>query len=271
MELNIAHLYPKQLNIYGDRGNIISLVQRCLWRNIKVTVTSISINDSLTPNKYDLYFGGGGQDRQQLIVSKDLQTKAKVLHLEADRGVPMLTICGTYQLFGHYFKTHEGQKIPGISIFDAYTIASHQRKIGNILVKLNSSVSSQLINNKLTINQLSINNNLIGFENHSGNTFIKNENFKLKIENSTLPLGKVVKGFGNNGQDKTEGAVYKNVFGCYLHGPLLPKNHHFADLLIKKALEVKYKKIIDLKPLDDDLEWQAHQAAVCLTKHSIFC
>ncbi|GAG33599.1 unnamed protein product, partial [marine sediment metagenome] len=217
------------------------------------------------------FFGGGGQDRQQLIVAQDLQKKAQVLKQEADSGVPMLTICGTYQLFGHYFKTHEGTKIQGISIFDAYTIASHKRKIGNIIIKLNSSLCSRFH---------VLNTNLVGFENHSGNTFIENlssssergpakcgdssDGGTTEINSATFPLGKVIKGFGNNGKDKTEGAVYKNVFGCYLHGSLLPKNPHFADLLIKKALEVKYKKKIELKPLDDSLEWQTHKTALKL-------
>jgi len=246
MNLNIAHLYPNLLNIYGDRGNIICLKNRCQWRGIKVKVTSVSINDKLITNSHDLYFGGGGQDRQQMIVADDLQKKKKTLKQEADRGVPMLTVCGTYQLFGHYFKAEDGTKIPGISIFDAYTIASHQRKIGNIVVNVNDQWSM-------------VNGQIVGFENHSGNTF---------LSNVTLPLGKVLKGFGNNGKDKTEGAIYKNVFGSYLHGPLLPKNPHFADLLIKKALEVKYKKKITLKPLDDTLEWQAHKTAA--TKSSRF-
>lgn len=239
MNLTIAHLYPDLLNIYGDRGNIICLKKRCQTRKIKVKVVKISINNLLKPQTYDLFFGGGGQDRQQLIVAKDLQKKKKVLKQEADRGVPMLTICGTYQLFGHYFKTHTGIKIPGISIFNAYTLASHQRKIGNLTIK------THLLNPQT----------LVGFENHSGNTFIN-------LSSASKPLAKVIKGFGNNGQDKTEGAVFKNVLGTYLHGPILPKNPHLADLLIKLALEVKYQKKISLKPLDDSLEWQAHKAVL---------
>jgi CobQ-like glutamine amidotransferase family enzyme len=244
MKLKICHLYPDLLNIYGDRGNIITLINRCKWRGIEVKVTNVSINDQLKNGQFDLFFGGGGQDRQQLIVAQDLQKKKKVLQQEADRGVPMLTICGTYQLFGHFFKTHQNIKIPGISIFDAYTVASSQRKIGNIIIKINKSLNFQ---------SLSLNSKFVGFENHSGNTFVKGE---------TKPLGKVVKGFGNNGQDKTEGAVYQNVLGTYLHGPVLPKNPHLADWLIQKALAVKYKKEVKLKSLDDSLEWQAHQALI---------
>jgi hypothetical protein len=255
MQLTIGHLYPDLLNIYGDRGNIICLVNRCRWRGIKVKVINISIGDLLKPKTHDLFFGGGGQDRQQMIVAKDLQTKAKVLREEANRGVPMLTVCGTYQLFGQYFKAEDATVIPGISIFDAYTIASPQRKIGNIVVEM-----SQTIINHTAYTS---NPNLVGFENHWGSTYI-NKNSKLEIRNSkfsTFPLGKVIKGFGNNGKDKTEGAIYNNVFGSYLHGSLLPKNPHFADLLIRLALEMKYKTSIALKSLNDSLEWQAHTAA----------
>ncbi len=238
MKLKIGYLYPKLLNIYGDRGNITCFKQRCLWRGIHVEVTDISIGYSLKEGEFDLFFGGGGQDKQQLIVAKDLQTKKEVLKKEADKGKPMLTICGTYQLFGRFFKTSKKEKIPGISLFDMITIASEQRKIGNIVIK------TKLIKPSL----------IVGFENHSGNTFIK--------DGLSQPLGRVIKGFGNNGRDKTEGAVYKNVLGCYLHGPVLPKNPHLADFLIKKALEVKYQKKINLKKLDDSLEWQAQEKAV---------
>ena len=282
MQLNIAYLYPDLLNIYGDRGNIICLKYRLEKRGIKVKVVNISLNDNFKTKNFDLFFGGGGQDRQQLMVAKDLQKKKKVLKQEADRGVPMLTICGTYQLFGRYFrtstvveerkdgqkgrhfKTNTGKKIKGISIFDAYTIAGRKRKIGNVVVKINPLISQYL--------NISISSLLVGFENHSGNTYLQGVKRKPPTRWSNLDtsgaraktyaLGKVIKGFGNNGKDKTEGAVYKNVIGTYLHGPILPKNPHLADWLIQKALEIKYKKKIKLKPLDDNLEWQAHKTAV---------
>jgi len=273
MLLNIGNLYPDLLNIYGDRGNIICLKKRCQWRGIEVKVTDVSLDYQLKAGEFDLFFGGGGQDRQQLIVAKDLQKKARVLKQEALRDVPMLTVCGTYQLFGHFFKTNTGCKIPGISIFDVYTVSSHQRKIGNIVVKLNPLIA-QSLSNPVTFNH-SVTQNLVGFENHIGNTFFsrhaKSDSPARWVTQDTsgtslalpltLPLGKVMKGCGNNGQDKTEGAIFKNVLGTYLHGPLLPKNPHLADWLIKKALEIKYKKPIALKSLDDSLEWQAHQAA----------
>jgi CobQ-like glutamine amidotransferase family enzyme len=277
MYLRICHLYPDLMNIYGDRGNIFCLVKRCQWRGIKVAVKEISVGDKINPRRFDFYFAGGGQDRQQIAVSADLQgDKKKVLKEAVEMGVPMLTICGSYQLFGHYFKPFEGPKLPGISIFDAYTVASKKRKIGNIVVQLSAN-SYQLTANTL-----------VGFENHSGNTYISKvnpfdksstssnpesiEGLRVDAEQSrsiksqkskvkTYPLGKVLIGFGNNGQDKTEGAVYKNVFGCYLHGPFLPKNPHFADYLISLSLKRRYGEI-KLKPLEDNLEWQAHQFAI---------
>ncbi len=255
MELIIGHLYPDLLNIYSDMGNIICLSQRCHWRGIKVTIKAISLKQKLEWQKYDLLFGGGGQDRQQLIVSQDLQTKALALREAAQSNLPMLTTCGSYQLFGHYFKTAKGIKIPGISIFDAYTIASQQRQIGNIVIKLNNPQKFQSFSNN-SLKQTT----LVGFENHSGKTYLS------KTSRKTQTLGQVIKGFGNNGEDGTEGAIYKNVVGTYLHGPVLPKNPHLADWLIKTALERKYQRSIKLQALDDQLEWQAHQAAIKLAK-----
>ncbi|MCX6816521.1 MAG: glutamine amidotransferase [Candidatus Beckwithbacteria bacterium] len=239
MKITIAHLYPKDLNIYGDRGNIFSLVYRLKQRGIKVFIKSIGLNDPLPQGGFDLLFGGGGQDQQQQLIASDLFKRRVVLLKAAQAGIPMLTICGTYQLFGNYFQPSSGPKIKGIGIFNAYTVASKQRKIGNIIIKANPAV-------------LHPTPYLVGFENHSGNTF---------LAAATQPLGKVILGFGNNGQDKTEGAVIHNVFGCYLHGSLLPKNPHFCDYLIKLALEKKYGPI-KLEPLDDQLEWQAHAAAL---------
>jgi len=237
MQLTLAHLYPKLMNIYGDYGNIQALKYRCQQRNIKLNILNIYSNTPLIQGSFDLLFAGGGQDQQQLIIAKDLLTHQQVIHQAADQGIPMLTICGSYQLFGKYFQPFKGPKLPGINIFNAYTIASKQRKIGNIIVKRNSQL-------------------LVGFENHSGNTF---------LHKNTQPLGKVQIGYGNNGQDKTEGAVYNHVFGCYLHGSLLPKNPHFADHLIKLALKPKYGNI-KLAPLNDSLELTTHRQVINRTK-----
>lgn len=247
MSLNLAYLYPKSMNIYGDRGNVITLVKRCQWRNINILIDEIEVEDNFNPTKYDLVFSGGGQDIHQLRIADDLQSKKKEIIESVSRGTVFLLICGTYQLFGHYFITSTNNKIPGIEILDITTVASKikigktKRMIGNVITE----ITIPNFKNKITT--------LVGFENHSGMTFIN------KNSTTTSPLGRVIKGFGNNGEDKTEGAYYKNVFGTYLHGSLLPKNPHFADFLIKTALENKYKIPIKLDLLNDDLENTAHQ------------
>jgi len=239
LALKIAYLYPRSMNIYGDRGNIIALAKRCEWHGISTTVKEIEIGEVFEPTGFDLVFAGGGQDRSQLEVAKDLQKKKTSLKEAVENSKVFILICGTYQLFGHYFKTSENIKILGVSILDLVTIASTKRKIGNVVIKPNLSLNHNL-------------KTLVGFENHSGNTFVTKNS-------QTKPLGEVVKGFGNNGEDKTEGAFYKNCFGTYLHGSLLPKNPHFADFLITKALETKYKEFVPLPVLEDALEQEAHE------------
>ena len=238
MKIIIGYLYGDLMNIYGDTGNIIALKKRAEWRGIKVKIVNISINSKLRPGgrgtKPDLYFFGGGQDQQQGLVAKDLKKKAKVIKSEIERGVPLLSVCGGYQLLGEYYRPHQGPKLPGISLFPTYTLASYDRMIGNIVIG-------------------SMFGKLVGFENHSGKTYLKK---------AALPFGMVARGFGNNGADKTEGCIYKNAIGCYMHGSLLPKNPKLADWLIKKALEIKYKKAVNLRPLDDTLESQARYAII---------
>jgi hypothetical protein len=235
MNLTLAHLYPDLLNMYSDMGNIICLQKRCQWRGIGLRIIPVFIGKPFDEKDVDLVYGGGGQDRYQSVLCKDLLKKKLQIKKAAENNMPILTTCATYQLFGHYFKSKDGQNMPGISIFDSYTIGSDIRKIGNIVIK--SILFGEIV----------------GFENHSGNTFIKGE---------TMPLGKVLTGFGNNGRDGFEGAIYKNVLGSYLHGPILTKNVQLADWLIKTSLERKYKKEIHLKPLDDELEQLAHQKAI---------
>ena len=240
MKLTIGYLYGDLMNIYGDTGNIIALKKRCEWRGIKVEVKNISIGDRIPTSEVgtqiDIYFFGGGQDQSQIEVARDLVSsgKGKIIKQEVNRGVPLLAICGGYQLLGEYYQPFKGPKLPGIGIFPAYTVASNQRMIGNIVID-------------------SILGKLVGFENHSGKTYLKK---------GAQPLGKVISGFGNNGEDKTEGCIYKNAIGCYMHGSLLPKNPQLADWLIQKALDVKYGKEIKLEPVDDTLENQAHIAAI---------
>jgi hypothetical protein len=250
------------MDTYGDKGNIITLQKRCEWRGIETTYTPVSLADKLDPDRFDIYFFGGGQDRAQTIVGKDLSTKSAAIKKTVDSGAVLLSICGGYQLLQKYFQTKEGEKIEGTGLFDAHTIGSDTRMIQNLLVEINPDLQDQ-INTVILGSKATPESNirdsgqarmtqLIGFENHSGKTYLGAD---------VQPLGKVIKGAGNNGEDGTEGAIYKNAFGCYLHGSLLPKNPHFADYLISKALEKRYGKV-KLKPLDDTLEWQAHDSAV---------
>jgi hypothetical protein len=246
MRLQICHLYPDLMNIYGDDGNIICLTRRCQWRGIEVKVDQITIDEKINPDKYDFYFFGGGQDQQQIAVSRDLRKgNGKLLKKAVEQKAVVLAICGGYQLLGHYYQPAQGYMIPGVGILDLFTVAGKKRMIGNVVVELDRQLT---INDKQSTK-------LVGFENHSGQTLLGKR---------VRPLGKVLKGFGNNGKDKKEGAYHDTVFGCYLHGSILPKNPHFADYLIRLALQRKDSSF-NLVPLDDGLEWQAHQAAVTRT------
>lgn len=220
-KVRIAHLYPKLLNIYGDGGNVLALKKRCEWRNIPVEIEQINVGDKI--GEHDIYFIGGGQDLQQIEVSKELQKHKEHLTNERNRLAVFLGICGGYQLMGHYYQPHEGDRLPGISLLDAYTVAGNKRFIGNVTAETDYLSNSTLV----------------GFENHSGLTYLQGD---------TCPIAKVITGNGNNGQDKTEGARYLNVFGTYMHGSFLPKNPNFADYLLELALGES------LEPLDDRIE-----------------
>lgn len=234
MKLEIAFLYHDLMNIYGDRGNIITLVRRSQWRGIEANVTNLSIGDPVDPDRYDLYFFGGGQDKEQYAVADDLKgEKGQRLKEAADNGVVFLAVCGGYQLLGHYYRPDQGPELPGIGALDAYTVAGSKRCIGNVIVQTEFGT-------------------LVAFENHSGKTYLGPK---------ARPLGRSEVGYGNNAEDGYEGAIQNNVFGCYLHGSLLPKNPHFADHLIKLALERRYGKV-ELHPLDDSVEMAAHKAAM---------
>lgn len=233
LKLSIAHLYPKLLNIYGDFGNVLTLIKRCESRNIEVNLTNIEVGDEIDITKYDLYFIGGGQDKQQIEVSKELKKRENELKQASLNNSVFLSICGGYQLFGKYYQPHEGERLEGINLLDAYTIAGHNRFIGNV------TAETSFLEPKT----------LVGFENHSGLTY---------LEEGTSPLARVVVGNGNNSQDQFEGARKNNVFGTYLHGSLLPKNPHLADYLLKLALDNKYKDNIILEKINDEIEYKAH-------------
>jgi len=243
--LKIGWLYPELMSTYGDRGNIMVLTKRCQWRNINITVVPI---DFSTTNQelgtMNMIFGGGAQDRQQGILIEDLRTKkGPVLKKMIDEGIPGLFVCGSPQLLGHWYMTGDGKKLEGLGIFDMTSKHFGKEKprcIGNVIAEIQSSAISLQPSDKKTV---------VGFENHGGRTY---------LGKGVEPFAKVLYGNGNNGEDGTEGAVYKNCIATYSHGPFLPKNPHIADWLIRKALKVTYKKEITLEPLDDTLEWQAH-------------
>lgn len=230
-KIKIVHLYAKEMNVYGDDGNVLILQKRLAWRGFEPEVIKVGIGDIL-PDDTNLIVAGGGQDSNQLRVASDIKLKSEKLRALAERGVPMLLICGSYQLFGHQFVTAEGEIIEGIGILDVSTVGSAERLVGN--AKIDSPQGE-----------------LYGFENHSGRTFIKSSD--------TKPLGRVIIGNGNNGDDGQEGAIKFNIFGSYLHGPILSKNPVLADYLLQLALNDAFI-IAPLKPLDDRLEQLARKA-----------
>lgn len=225
------------MSTYGDRGNVIALKKRCEWRGIDVKVRKLDVG--FTENDIetcDFLFMGGAQDRQQQIVAKDLANKKDVLKKMVEDEVPGLFVCGAYQFLGKYYREVNGDIVNGLGILDLFTQnpgISFSRLIGNVVVELLNGYK------------------MVGFENHGGRTY---------LGSGLKPLGRVIKGFGNNGEDQTEGVIYKNVFGTYLHGPVLPKNPKFADLLIRKTLEKKYKHPVKIVELDDALENSARDA-----------
>ena len=236
MELKICHMYPDVLNLYGDRGNVMCMTRRLNWRGIKADVTRMPIGSVGSLAGFDLVFIGGGQDFEQQVLLEDLHRgKDKEIRAAVEDGVTFLTICGGYQMLGSYYETHDGQRCDFIGALDLYTLGSDKRMIGNYKFQCGASSGGSIV---------------VGFENHSGKTW---------LGSGLQPLGKVLAGFGNNGEDGTEGARYKNVFGTYSHGPLLPKNPALCDTILLTALTRKYGTA-ELAPLDDAAELAAHDA-----------
>lgn len=289
--LSIGWLYPDLMSTYGDRGNILVLQKRCEWRGIESKIIPINHESNLSDLKnIDFIFGGGSQDREQEIVMRDLKgKKQEIIKHKIEENTPALFVCGSPQLMGKYYEPAVGQRIEGLGIFDMVSKnpgPDVPRCIGNIVAEvewqnLNTSEGVASLTpgrwkpayTSLTLDEthnsrrpdsigasplggsLITHNfkNIVGFENHGGRSYLGSD---------CKPFAKVIKGNGNNGEDGTEGMVYKNAIGCYFHGPFLPKNPLIADFIIQRALEVKYKKQIELELLDNSLEMKAHDAIV---------
>ena len=250
MKIAIGWLYPTLMSTYGDRGNVICLQRRCQWRNIEVEI--IPLTRETLPiifNQIDLIVGGGAQDRQQEIVMRDLQgEKAQALKTKLNQGTPGIFTCGSPQLLGHYYEPALGKRIDGLGLLDM--VSQHpgieaQRCIGNLVFEITAEPIATELSAILGEKPIAI-----GFENHGGRTYLQD----------VQPLGKVIQGYGNNGEDKTAGAFYQNAIATYSHGPLLPKNPFIADWLIQKALQQKYEQAINLVAIDDALARAARKA-----------
>jgi len=242
MELRLLALYPEQMNIYADRGNIVFVRRRCEWRGIGFSYSAAGPGDGFDPSAHDLLYIGGGQDRDQLAVAADMvETKRDALASAVADGAVLLAVCGGYQLLGHSYQLGD-QRLPGLGLADLQTTREPgPRLIGNV------AIEAELGGEKRTI---------AGFENHGGRTH---------LGPGAEPLGRVLSGFGNNGDDGLEGVHRDNLIGTYLHGPLLPKNAWLADHLIALALERRYGSPVELEPLDDKLERAAHESARATT------
>jgi lipid II isoglutaminyl synthase (glutamine-hydrolysing) len=248
MKLVVGYLYPTVMSQYRDRGNVLTIVNRCRWRGIDVAVENLEIGDPVDPDQVDLLLVGGGADTHQRLVFEDLlQVKGSGIRRAVDEGAAAFAVCAGYQLWGHYYRTATGEELAGLGVFDAHTIhraaqtgirldtiakAGSVRAVGNLVVQWGDHI-------------------LVGFENHGGRTY---------LHDGSQPLGRTLAGGGNNSEDGWEGCIYNNAIGTYLHGPAFPKNPQLADHLIQAALRRRYGNVL-LKPLDDTQETVAHRRA----------
>lgn len=236
-KIRLCHLYPDLLNLYGDRGNILALVRRSSLRGIDMEVEAVSIGENFDPDRYDMVFVGGGQDAEQNILRNDfVSVKGEKIKEAVAKNKVFLCICGGYQMMGHYYEEHDGHKIECLGAIDIWTVGKKNRFIGDTVYSCDLFPESKI---------------LYGFENHSGRTY---------LGEGVKPLAKVLTGSGNNGEDRTEGAIYKNVYCTYSHGSFLPKNPEMTDYLIKTAMEVQKGTPYTLSPLTTDVENFARNA-----------
>lgn len=233
MKIKIAHIYPELLNLYGDNGNIASLTKRCEWRNIDVEVQKYSLNDDIDFDNIDILFIGGGSDKEQKIVCESLRKYSERIREYVENNGVLIAFCGGFEILGNYYKIKD-ETVQALGLIDMFTEYSDVRLIDDVIIQTGI-----------------LDRPIVGFENHGGRVYI----------NNNTPFGKVVYGNGNNGTDGFEGVIYKNVIGTYLHGPLLPKNPHLCDYIIKKALQNKYGDV-ELQELDDRIEFAANDYVV---------
>jgi hypothetical protein len=245
MELRVLALYPEQMNIYADRGNIVFLRRRCEWRDIGFSYAAAGPGEPVDPGAHDLLYLGGGQDRDQRAVALDMvASKRDGIAAAVEDGATMLAVCGGYQLLGNGYRLGD-ERLPGLGLVDLETVREPgERLIGNVAIEVDLGDGPRTI---------------AGFENHGGRTYLGED---------ARPLGRVLRGFGNNGRDGFEGVRRGNLIGTYLHGPLLPMNAWLADRLIALALERRYGSAPDLEPLDDSLEEAAAESALGATRRN---
>jgi hypothetical protein len=235
MKIVVGHLYPDYLNIYADRGNIAVLASRAAWRGHRLEVSSVSVGEDVRPGEHDLLYVGGGQDREQALVAQDLVAKGDALREAVAGGAALLAVCGGYQLLGRSYRDFHGEDLPGVGLFPLETVAGETRMIGDVLLECELEPG--------------VRRTLAGFENHAGRT---------RLDPGAEPLGRVVAGFGNDGESGREGCRVGRAVGTYLHGPLLPRNPWFADWLLAQALAHRLGEPPELEPLPDELEAEAH-------------
>jgi lipid II isoglutaminyl synthase (glutamine-hydrolysing) len=232
VKIRVGHLYPDYLNIYADRGNIAVLRQRAERRGHGLEVTDIGVGENVHAGEIDLYYVGGGQDREQALIAPDIASKGPALAEAVAGGAAFLAVCGGYQLLGRHYRDRSGVELPGCGLLPLHTVAGERRMIGDVLLQCDWAGQT-----------------LAGFENHAGRTY---------LDSGAEPLGRVLSGFGNDGQSGYEGCREGRVVGTYLHGPLLPRNPWFADWILAEAAAHQVGEAPVFEPLHDELELQAH-------------
>ena len=236
--IRVGHLYPEYLNIYADRGNMAVLRRRAASRGFELAVEAVSIGKELRAGRHDLLYIGGGQDREQELIAPDLAARGEALREAAGGGAAVLAVCGGYQLLGRFYRGRSGAELPGAGLFPLHTVAGERRMIGDCLLECEL--------------ESGVRRTLAGFENHAGVT---------RLDDGAEPLGRVVAGFGNDGESGYEGVRVGTAVGTYLHGPLLPRNPWLADWLLVRALEHRLGRPMELEPLEDELEQEAHEVS----------